>query len=103
MPTFTVRIVARGNVECTVVPAHVFLQENDMVEFRAPHNTAVVVLIPDDIFTVSNRVIDVPKGTTSSENTIKAGTPKGVYPYAVYCAEHMDFAEGNSPPAMIVE
>ena len=101
MPTFTVRIVARGNVECTVVPAHVFLQENDMVEFRAPHNTAVVVLIPDNILGI--RVIDVAAGDTSTPCGITTGTANGVYPYAVYCAEHMDFAEGNSPPAMIVE
>lgn len=101
--TFKVRIVKRGNVKCTVVPAHCPLVPLDKIVFKAPEVADVVVFIPDDIFTVSNRVIDVPKGTTSSENQIKGGTPKGVYPYAVYCTDHEDFAEGNSPPTMIVE
>ena len=104
MPTtFTVRIVKRGNVKCTVVPPHCPLEPLDKIVFKAPEVADVVVLIPDDIFTVSNRVIDVPKGTTSSANEIKAGTAKGVYVYTVYCSKHEDFAEGNSPPTMIVE
>lgn len=104
MPTFTVRIVARGNVECTVVPAHVFLEVGDQIEFKAPETSAVVVLIPKNIFGEgSPQVINVAKGQKSSACTIETGTALGVYPYAVYCAEHMDFAEGNSPPAMIVE
>ncbi len=103
MATGKVRIVNRGNVRCTVVPAHCFLEPLDTIVWKAPEDADVVVLIPDDIFTESKRVIDVLAGTESSANEIKAGTSRGIYPYTVYCKDDQDFAKVNSPPAMIVE
>ncbi len=104
MTLHTVRIVRRGNVECTVVPAHQFLEVGDQIEFKAPQTSAVVVLIPKNIFGQgSPQVIPVAAGQKSSACTIETGTALGVYPYAVYCEDHMDFGEGNSPPTMIVE
>ncbi len=99
MPT-TIRIIKRGNIKCTVVPAHVFLNPLDRVVFHAM-GADMVVLIPDDIFTETEHRFEVLDGQTSSEKEIKTGA-QGVHPYAVYCADHQDFAEGNSPPTMIV-
>ncbi len=99
MATCDVRIVRRGNIKCAVVPGYVFLNVGDTVVFHAVGSN-VVVLVPDNIFTDGEQVFPISPGTPVSK-VIETGT-QGIHPYAVYCADHMDFAEGKSPPTMIV-
>ncbi len=62
--------------------------------------TDLVLLFPDkDLF--GTREIDVPEGRSVTLE-VSQRAQKGEYPYAVYCKDSNDFAEGNSYPVMIV-
>ncbi len=62
--------------------------------------TDLVLLFPDkDLF--GTREIDVPEGRSVTLE-VSQRARKGEHPYAVYCKDSNDFAEGNSYPVMIV-
>lgn len=129
MATKYVRIVRRKEGRF-VVPAYVVASPGDTIEFRIMgHDAAATVFIPEAVVSGGQkRVYDVEAGKPAhvevmrdvleeiqgkrsrgemTEKDVKKhwksiGVP-GEFPYAVYCHDVRDFAEGGSSPVMIVE
>jgi plastocyanin len=129
MATQCVRIVRRKEGRF-VVPAYVVANPGDTIEFKIMgHDATATVFIPDAVVSDGKkRVYDVAPGNPAyvevmvgelrkiqdarskgdmTEKQAKQhwkdiGVP-GEFPYAVYCHDVRDFAEGGSSPVMIVE
>ena len=100
-----VRVIKRQN-RCTIHPANLQIQKGDKVNFRVFGSDATV-FVPNDLLLDRTgnpvQVLPLSDGVKSEDYTVKQGVTDGPYPYAIYCKEVNDFAEGNSSPTMIVE
>ena len=87
-------------------PGHLGVESGEEVIFEAK-NTNTTIWIPnaEELFgREEHLVFDIESGGKSETFTVKQGLPKGKeYPYAVYCENSNDFAEGNTSPRMIIE
>jgi hypothetical protein len=100
-----VRIIKRQN-RYTVHPANLQVQKGEQVNFRVFQSNATV-LVPNDLLVDAAgavvSAIPLTAGVKSADYTVNSRVPDGAYPYAIYCKDSNDFAEGNSPPTMIIE
>ena len=88
-------------------PGRLYVMPGDNVKFTT-RNTAATIWIPnaEELFGVKAEyfLFDIERDGESEILTVREGLPKGrEYPYAVYCREGSDFAEGNTAPRMIIE
>ena len=101
--THKVRVISRS-CRNIVVPGHLILNRGDSVEFKTVNNKDATILIPHgNLFGEDNRVFDLDEKNQWTQTLTVSNIEAGVYPYAVYCKESNDFAEGNSPPTMIID
>ena len=92
-----------------VRPAHAYVKKGDKVIFSAI-DTEVEIFFPEptkNILVDNKGKADQNGITINSDNptetfTISNDSDPGKFPYAVYCTEGSDFAEGGSAPRMIV-
>jgi hypothetical protein len=100
-----VRIIKRQN-RYTVHPGNLQVDKGDQVNFRVFQSNATV-LVPNDLLVDAAgavvSAIPLTAGVKSADYTVNPRVPDGAYPYAIYCKDGNDFAEGNSPPTMIIE
>jgi hypothetical protein len=99
-----VRIV-RKQCKSYVIPGTIIVSPGDKVELKSVNEGRVNVFFPrGEQFTPENRVVDL-----TEENkfykviNISENARPGVYFYSVFSERSDDFAEGNTPPTMIVE
>jgi len=98
-----------------VHPSPLFVTCEDSIEFKAI-NTALTIFFPKEKLFVDEKPymkLDpqqekyprVGKVTLKNKKALENLNFKipGSYPYAVYCENMNDFAEGNSSPSMIIE
>jgi len=108
MATYIIKIIYKGKFEKNdrqVIPGNLYVSRGDTVIFSS-RDTYVEIFFPDQTkyLLKAPNVIEIKAGGHSDPYTIhdiKSDDEK--FPYAVYCREDNDFAEGNSCPAMIVE
>ena len=88
-------------------PGRLGVKSGEEVIFEAKHtNTTIWIPNAKELFGDKREhlVFDIKSGGKSETFTVKQGLPKGKeYPYAVYCENSNDFAEGNTSPRMIIE
>jgi len=89
------------------LPGHLYLKQNEGVIFSAK-NTDVTIWIPNAHMLFDNAKDDfIIRVTTEKESetyTVKKDCKSGSeFPFAVYCSNGNNLAEGNSPPRMIIE
>lgn len=90
-----------------VRPGHLYVNSGDNVIFTSDQVDSLF-FIPNaqELFGVEkdSLVLFIPAGSESVEFTVQPELPCGKeYPYAVYCKDCNDFAEGGSPPRMILK
>ncbi len=108
-----VRII---NKRCTpyVVPPSIIVKPGDIVKFRSYDYPDIKLLFPrTEIFEDKTSFMIPLHDFAEAEVQIRDTAVSGVYSYAVYCEGRYntrpefysgdDFAEGNTPPRMIVE
>lgn len=103
--THKVRIICNPSKN-VVVPGYLIVNRTDSVEFKTVNNKDATIFIPTkkQLFEENKRVLDLDEAHKYTATlTVQQNAPAGVYTYAVYCKESDDFAEGNSPPRMIIE
>ena len=88
-------------------PGRLFVMPGDDVKFTTK-NTGVTIWIPNakELFGIGAEyfLFDIERDGESKILTVSEGLAKGrEYPYAVYCRDGNDFAEGNTAPRMIIE
>jgi len=88
-------------------PGRLHVKAGDSVEFGA-ENTNTTIWIPnaEELFGIREKplIFDIKSGGKSETFTVMQDLPEGKeYPYAVYCENSNDFAEGNTSPRMIIE
>jgi hypothetical protein len=99
-----VRIV-RKHCRCFVIPGTLFVSPGDEVEFISINEGEVNIFFPrGNYFDPEKRVVDL-NGKNEFRDIVKVPeeASSGVYFYSVFCEKSEDFAEGNTPPTMIVE
>jgi len=88
-------------------PGRLGVKIGEEVIFEA-ENTNTTIWIPNanELFGTKGEylIFDIKSGGESETFTVMQGLPEGKeYPYAVYCENSNDFAEGNTSPRMIIE
>ena len=88
-------------------PGHLHVKAGDSVEFGA-ENTNTTIWIPNakELFGDKREhlIFDIKSGGKSKTFKVEKDLERGKeYPYAVYCENSDDFAEGNTSPRMIIE
>ena len=88
-------------------PGRLRVKSGEEVVFEA-ENTNTTIWIPnaEELFGIRGEhlIFDIESGGQSETFMVMQGLPIGKeYPYAVYCENSNDFAEGNTAPRMIIE
>ena len=90
------------------LPGVLFVKKDDTVQFYAK-NSIIHIFFPkaNELFGLNKEeyVKKIDRGGKTEILTVKIKPLNNVlvYPYAVYCEDGGDFAEGNSSPKIIVE
>jgi hypothetical protein len=102
--THYVRIV-RKQRKCFVIPGTVIVSPGDKVVFKSINEGEINIFFPrGDYFNPEKRVVDLTEENDFNEViSIPENASSGVYSYSIFCEKSDDFAEGNTPPTMIVE
>lgn len=80
------------------------IHPGDMVEFKFEGCTNPVIMVPVENVFVENRVTDKNhKGIIRLDVRPDAPVTGKPFPYMVYSPDTDEFAEGNSPPRMILK
>ena len=109
MATHNIQIIYEGMLlfekhHQRVRPGQLYVRDGDEVFFSTrktdieiffPQQTKELLKAPSNV--IKMKSIDPPVAFTIHKSE------EGKFPYAVYCKEGNDFAEGGSAPAMIVE
>lgn len=106
MAHHVLKIILRGNgnprgrgKKGIVEPGHCSVENSDMVTWEADETDVVLFFPHRQLF--GRREVEIRSGGQETL-TVSDTIGKGRYPYAVYCVESEDFAEGGSSPIMIV-
>ena len=90
-------------------PGHQYVDPGDTIQF-APRNTDVKIFIPNstDLFEGKSEeylVLEISKKELSEPFIVKdiGDEDVKIFPYAVYCKEGNNFAEGGTSPAIIIK
>jgi len=90
-----------------VRPGHLYVSSGDKVIFTSDQVDSLF-FIPNasELFGVKEEyfVLSILAGGAPQAFTVQRGLPCGQeFPYAVYCRDCNNFAEGGSPPRMIIK
>lgn len=90
----------------TAQPGHLYARPGDTIQF-VPRNTGVTIYIPNanQLFaglSQDDLIIRLDPGQPSQPYSISY-TDNRRFPYAVYCHDGNDFAEGGTSPAVIID
>ncbi|MCK4297201.1 MAG: hypothetical protein KAX28_11165 [Candidatus Marinimicrobia bacterium] len=90
-----------------VNPGRLCVKSGEEVIFEAK-NTTTTIWIPnaEELFENGEKhlIFDIENGDKSKTFKVEKDLERGKeYPYAVYCENSDDFAEGNTSPRMIIE
>ena len=111
MATHTIQIIYTPKKELglekhshKVRPGHLYVSNGDEVIFLSNKTDMQIFLPPltKTLLQTDNNVITIHKGKTREFTIMDPKTEDSRFPYAVYCLEGNDFAEGGSVPQMIV-
>lgn len=96
-----------GKPEFVASPGKQHVKKSDTVMFMA-QGTNSVIFIPNanQLFDISSNslTIELKSGNQTQSYTISENVTIGDdFPYAVYCDEDNDFAEGGSSPRIIID
>ncbi|MFC2173113.1 hypothetical protein ACFLU6_10845 [Acidobacteriota bacterium] len=82
-------------------PGDLYVKKGDKVIFE-PIGTDVAILVPfEDLF--GERDLGIVKNGDTLEVEVDKNLKEDAYPYSVFCFEPWVYAEGGSPPEIIVE
>jgi hypothetical protein len=96
----SIMIICRKS-SAQVRPAQFIAKEKDNITFKAVRSDVTLFFPNSALFGCSSARLD---SSNKREATLTVQkVQRDAYPYAVYCDDLNDFAEGNSSPEMIIE
>lgn len=90
----------RGNSKSFVEPGHIRAKKAEALTWEAKDTDATLFFPHRELFGV--REVDIEKESQKTLNLSESLNP-GRYPYAIYCPDSGDFAEGGSFPIIIID
>jgi len=96
-----VRIVCQAK-KAIVVPPYRDVQRGGSIQFIAVTGNTTLFFPKPNLFTPPVQTLSLSRNNPQVLN-ISPDAPVGGHPYAAYCEDLNEFAEGGSPPMMIIE
>ncbi|MBM4169936.1 MAG: hypothetical protein FJ215_12395 [Ignavibacteria bacterium] len=96
-----VRIVCAAK-KAVVTPPYRDVPRGGTIQFHAVNSSVTLFFPKPDLFSPPVQTLPIARNNSAALNVSIEAT-LGLHPYAAFCSEINEFAEGGSPPMMIIE